>query len=107
MPLDAEAGLGLGHIVLDGDPAPPTRKEHSAPNCRPMCVVAKRLDGSKCHLFNVVLGPDHIVLDGDPSAHVYWPNGRPSQFELLILQYFVRSNNIRKYDLRKFCGCLR
>jgi len=23
MPLDTEVGLGSGHIVLDGDPAPP------------------------------------------------------------------------------------
>jgi len=25
MPLDMEVDLGLGHIVLDGDPAPPKR----------------------------------------------------------------------------------
>jgi len=38
MPLDKEAGLGPGHIVLDGDPAP-----HSSPSpFRPMPIVAKR-----------------------------------------------------------------
>ena len=37
MPLGTEAGLGPGDIVLDGDPGPPT-----APNFRPMSVVAKR-----------------------------------------------------------------
>jgi len=41
MKLGVEVGLGPGHIVLDGDPAP---------NFRPMSVMAKRLDGSRCHL---------------------------------------------------------
>ena len=54
-----EVGLGPGHIVLDGKPAP--QKRVTAPNFRPMFVVAddksliitivaKRLDGSRCHL---------------------------------------------------------
>jgi len=30
MPLGVELGLGSGHIVLDGDPAPP-RRGHSSP----------------------------------------------------------------------------
>jgi len=34
--------------VLDGDPAPP--KGHRLPNFWPMSVMAKRLDGSRCHL---------------------------------------------------------
>jgi len=42
MPLGKEVGLGLGHIVLDGDPVgtqPPT----AAPlHFRPMPIVAKR-----------------------------------------------------------------
>jgi len=42
MPLGMKVGLGPGHIVLDGDPAPP--KEHS-PNFPPMCIVAKWQDG--------------------------------------------------------------
>ena len=48
MKLGMEVGLGPGHIVLDGDPAPPKRS--AAPNFRPMSVPAKRLDGSRCHL---------------------------------------------------------
>jgi len=43
MPLATEVGRD---IVLDGDPAPPPLKGHS----RPMSVVAKRLDGLRCHL---------------------------------------------------------
>jgi len=48
MALGMEAGLGPGHFVLDGDPAPPPRG--TAPNFRPMYVMAKPLDGSRCHL---------------------------------------------------------
>jgi len=46
MPLDAEVGLGPGDIVLDGDPAPLPKKGGTASsNLRPMCFVAKQLDG--------------------------------------------------------------
>ena len=46
MLLGTEVGLGPGHIVLDGDPAPPPKKGDTAPDFRPMSVVPKRLDGS-------------------------------------------------------------
>jgi len=49
MPLGMELGIGPGDIVLDGDPAPP-QKGGTAPNFRTMSIVAKRLDGSTCHL---------------------------------------------------------
>ena len=41
MKLGMEVGLGPGHIVLDGDPAPPPQRG-TAPNFRPISVVAKR-----------------------------------------------------------------
>jgi len=44
MKLGTEMGLDAGHIVLDGNPAP--LKRGTAPNFRPMSVVAKRLDVS-------------------------------------------------------------
>ena len=45
MPLDTEVGLGLGHVVLDGDPATlPEKWAQPPPNFWPMSVVAKRLD---------------------------------------------------------------
>jgi len=44
-----EVCLGAGHIVFDGDPAPCPQKGQS-PQFLPMSVVAKRLDGSGCHL---------------------------------------------------------
>jgi len=37
-----------------------------APNFRPIYVLTKGLDGSRCHK-KVGLGPGHIVLDGDPA----------------------------------------
>jgi len=48
MKLGTQVGLGPGHIVLDGDPAPHPQRS-SAPNFRPISVVAKRLDGLRCH----------------------------------------------------------
>ena len=68
MKLGTVVGLGPGHIVLDGDPAPPPQRG-TAPNFRPMSVVAKRLDGSRCLFWytEVGLGSGDIVLDGDPA----------------------------------------
>jgi len=49
MPLGRE--VSLGDIVLDGDPAAPQKGNSStSPTFRLMSIVAKRLDGSKCHL---------------------------------------------------------
>ena len=42
--LGMEVGIGPGHIVQDGDPAP-------LPNFRPISIVAKWLDASRCHLW--------------------------------------------------------
>ena len=50
MKLGTQVGLGHGHIVLDGDPAPRPLKGHSPPNFRPISVAAKWLHGSRCHL---------------------------------------------------------
>jgi len=50
MKLSLQVGLGPGHIVLDGDPAPVPKKGAKPPNFRPMSIVAKWLDGSRRHL---------------------------------------------------------
>ena len=49
MKLGVEVGHGPGHIVLDGDPVPPKNVETASQHFGP-CIVAKRLDGSRCHL---------------------------------------------------------
>ena len=45
-----EVGHSPGHNVLDGDLAPPKTGAQPPPNFRPMSIVAKRLDGPRCHL---------------------------------------------------------
>jgi len=51
MPFCTEISLSPGDIVLDGDPVPPSKKGGTAaPTFRPMSVVDKRLDRSRCHL---------------------------------------------------------
>ena len=46
--LGVDVGLGPGHIVLDVEPRSPPKV--TAPNFRPMSLVARRLDGERCHL---------------------------------------------------------
>jgi len=50
MALGMEVGLGPGHIVLDGDPAPLLKKGVEPPNFRRISIVVKRLDASRCHV---------------------------------------------------------
>jgi len=49
MPLGMDVGLDPDDFVLDGDTAAP-QKGGTAPNFRPMSIVTKQLDGSRCHL---------------------------------------------------------
>ena len=65
MPLGTERGFGLGHIMLDGDPDPP--KRDTAPNFRPMFVMAKRLDGSIKTPLSTKVG-----LGGSAQATMCW-----------------------------------
>jgi len=79
MPLGMEVGLGPGHIVLDGDPAPLPKRGH----CRQFSAnvyCGQTAGWIKMPLdVEVGLGPDHIVLDGDPAAPIraQSPNFRP------------------------------
>ena len=47
MTLGTMVGLNPGCIVLDAGPAPP---RGTAPQISAVSVVAKQLDGSRCHL---------------------------------------------------------
>jgi len=79
--------------VLDGDPAPLQSGQRPA-NFRPMSIVPKRPDGSRCHLVGrsrhrrhcVTWGPSSPLLKGaQPPIFglcLLWPNGRPSQLLL-------------------------
>jgi len=48
LPLGTTVGLRPGNIVLDADPDP-SQGVQPPPKFQPMSVVAKRLDGSRCH----------------------------------------------------------
>ena len=51
MVLGVEVGLSPGDFVLDGDPAaPPEKGADPLPNFRPISIVAKQLDASRCNL---------------------------------------------------------
>jgi len=69
MALGMEVGLGLGHIVLDGDPAPPPQKGGTAPPQFSAPVYCVQTAGwIKVPLGTKVgLSPGYIVLDGDPA----------------------------------------
>jgi len=71
-----QVGLGPGHIVLDGDPAPPpTKGGRAPPNYRPISVVAKWLDGSRYHLVGRRPHP-HCGLSGAGSGEATWSERR-------------------------------
>jgi len=96
MSFSTEVGLRPDHIVLDGDPAPPPPKKkqggRSSPSIRPMSIVAKRLDGSRCHLLQTYRPAAKARLSycvrWDPASpsqkrdSLLWPNGRPSHLLL-------------------------
>jgi len=51
MQFGMEVGIGPGHNVLDGDPAPlPKKGGRAPPNFRLLFIVDKQLDASRCHL---------------------------------------------------------
>ena len=68
MKLGTQVGLGPGHIVLDGDPAP-SPKGVGAPQfsahvyCDQTSVCVRIPLGTEVHL-----GPGYIVLDRDPAT---------------------------------------
>jgi len=81
MPLGMEVGLDVGldpgHIMLDGDPAPPPPKGHSRQFSAHICC-GQMAGWIKMPLgMEVGLGPGDFVLDGD-SAPSPKGNGAPS-----------------------------
>jgi len=64
MPLGTEVGLVPGHIVLDGDPASPSK--NGAPPIFGPCLLSPNGWMDQDATRYGALGPGHIVLDGDP-----------------------------------------
>jgi len=79
--LGMEVGLGSGHIMLDGHPAPLSKKGAETPNFRPIFIVAKRLDASRCQLvwrpqprrLCVRWGPSYSQKKGTPTPPNFCP----------------------------------
>jgi len=102
MSLGMEVGLGPDHIVLDEAQLPQERGTTS-PNFRPMSVVDKRLDESRCDLVRklslaqatlcsmrtssppVLKGTQSPIFSPCP----LWPNGRPSHLLLSTCCIFL------------------
>ena len=69
MVLGMVVGLGLGHIVLDGDPSPPTREAASSPQFSAHVCCGQTSGYIKMPLSREVgLTAGDIMLDGDPAA---------------------------------------
>jgi len=79
MALGMEVGLGPGHIVLDGEPAPSPKKEAEPPNFGPFLLSPNGWMNHDGTCMEMDLGPSHIVLDG---AQAPFPpkGGRPPVF---------------------------
>ena len=109
IPLGTEVNLGPGDVVLDRVAAPPKRS--TAPSFRPMSIVAKRLDGSRCPALGmkIGLGPCHIMLDVDPTPPaakgapsplfgpcLLWPRSPISATaELLLYTFWYNGDGLR------------
>jgi len=76
MPLGMEVGFGRGHIVLDGDTAPPPKKKRdTAPNFWPISIMAKR--GWMDQDVTWYGGKPRLQKGHSPqfSARLLWPHG--------------------------------
>jgi len=67
MKLGMQVGLGPGHFVLDGDPAPPSQKAGGAPQIFGPCLLRPNGWMDETGTWHGVgLSPGDFVLDGDP-----------------------------------------
>jgi len=67
MKLGTQVDLGPGHIVLDGDPAPPPQRSTASPQFSVHICCGQMAGWIKMPLsMEVGLGPGDLVLDGDP-----------------------------------------
>ena len=71
MSLGSEVGLGLGDIMLDGDPAAPTKRGTAAPHFSTHVYCSETAGWIRIPRGTEVgLGPGDIVLDGElPVPH--------------------------------------
>jgi len=67
MPLGTKIGIGPGHIVLHGDPAPRAQNRGTAPNFWPMSWQNGWID-QDATWYRGKPWPRPLVLDGDPAS---------------------------------------
>ena len=73
VPLGTEVGLGPGHIVLDGDSAPPTERGTAAPTFRPMLYCGQTVAHlSSCSALVLTANcPDYMLHETSVQATHY------------------------------------
>ena len=84
MKLGMQVGLGPGHIVLDGDPAPPPPKGHSSPQ-----FSAHIRCGQTAGWIKMVLGMEIGLSPG-----VFVLKARPLNFQPMFI---IHCTGIRRY----------
>jgi len=97
MKLGMQLGLGPGHIVLDGDPAPPPQRG-TAPTQYSAHICCGQMAAWIKMPLDMGLSPGNFVLNGDPalpsskkgaepppqfSAHFYWGQVHASRCHLV------------------------
>jgi len=82
MPFGMEVGLIPGHIVLDGDPAPPEGAQQPRPLFSPCLLYPNGWLDQDATWMEVDLGQGHILLDGDAAflPHCQRSTAAPSTF---------------------------
>jgi len=78
MKLGTQVGLGPGHIMLDGDPAPPPQRGRGGdPQFLAHICYGQMAAGMPLGM-EIGLSPDDFVLDGDPAPPPKKGGGAPS-----------------------------
>ena len=86
MPLGMEVGLSPGHIVLDGDPAPLSKRGRALFQFLAHMYCGQTAGWIKMTLGTEMgLGPRHIVLDGDPATLPERAEPRPPNFRTMSI----------------------
>jgi len=87
MKLGMQAGLGPGHIVLDGDPAPPFQRSTAPPQFSAHICYGQRAAWIKIPLgMEVGLAPSDYVLDGNSAPTSQKGGGTPEIFGPCLLR---------------------
>ena len=85
MKLGIQVGLGSGHIMLDGYPAPPPQKGHSPQFSTHICC-GQMAGWIKMPLgMEVGLGPGNFVFDGDPAPRKKGHSAPPNFWPMTIV----------------------